>query len=88
MAESEFDNPKPVSLHSMVIGSVDTLRGTDLLQRIPPTWHDQPPLIRGRKNTPETPVLLKGVSEERYICMFRSEVTDRSRFSDFYFTSF
>lgn len=50
------------SLRNMVIGSVDTLTEQELPTRIPPTWNDQPPLLRGPRGTPETTQLLKGVS--------------------------
>lgn len=39
----EVDNP--VSLHKMVIGSVDTLRGIKIDQRVPPEWNCEPPLL-------------------------------------------
>jgi hypothetical protein len=61
-AAEKGEVPEIVSLTNMVIGSVDTLRGTALSKEIPPTWNDQPPLLQGRRNVPETPLLLKGVS--------------------------
>lgn len=60
MDASELDDNVP-SLRNMVIGSVDTLTEKDLPTRIPPTWNDQPPLLRGPRGTPETTQLLKGV---------------------------
>lgn len=64
MADDDFDNPAPISLANMAIGSVDTLRGTALDQRIPATWNDQPPLLTGPRGVPEDSALLKGVSTE------------------------
>lgn len=53
MADFDYDNenPAPISLSKMAIGSVDTLRGTALDQRIPETWNDQPPLLSYHTNT-------------------------------------
>ena len=56
-----------LSLNQMVIGSVDSLCGSELPQVVPPDWNDQPPLLttRGVRNriVDETPKLLKGVSQ-------------------------
>ena len=63
-SNNDTQNDHPVSLRQMVIGSVDTLRETQLSQHIlPPTWNDQPPLLRQQQsgNMPESPALLKGV---------------------------
>jgi hypothetical protein len=60
---ADFDNPAPISLANMAIGSVDTLRGSALDQRIPNTWNDQPPLLTGPRGVPEDSALLKGVSK-------------------------
>jgi hypothetical protein len=60
---ADFDsNPAPISLANMAIGSVDTLRGSALDQRIPNTWNDQPPLLTGPRGVPENSDLLKAVS--------------------------
>jgi hypothetical protein len=72
MADFDIDNPAPVSLAMMAIGSVDTLRGTSLDQRVPNTWNDQPPLLTGPRGMPEDAVLLKGVStvyRTPYMCI-------------------
>jgi hypothetical protein len=55
----------------MVIGSVDTLRGTQFDWKLPPQWNDAPPILRGGAGTsrggrtsdeqPETERLLKGM---------------------------
>lgn len=51
-----------VSLANMAIGSVDSLRGLETAQSIPPTWNDQPPLLTtGPRDGLEDVVLLKGV---------------------------
>jgi hypothetical protein len=57
----DLDDNAP-SLRNLVIGSVDTLTEKELPTRIPPTWNDRPPLLRGPRGTPETTLLLKGVS--------------------------
>ena len=51
--DSVFDDNAP-SLRNLVIGSVDTLTDKELPTRIPPTWNDRPPLLRGPRGTPET----------------------------------
>ncbi|GAX28204.1 hypothetical protein FisN_22Hh230 [Fistulifera solaris] len=56
----DLDDNAP-SLRNLVIGSVDTLTEKELPTRIPPTWNDRPPLLRGPRGTPETTLLLKGV---------------------------
>ena len=56
---------RPTPLDEMVIGSVDTLRGTEINQSIPVTWNDKPPLLNkiGRNGVvvEETEILLKGM---------------------------
>lgn len=59
--DDEEDMPVQLQLSDMVIGATDTLRGIEHDLAIPPTWNDTPPLLIGPRNTPETPVLLKGV---------------------------
>jgi hypothetical protein len=58
-------SPQPKQLSEMVIGSVDTLRGTEISQVIPITWNDQPPLLdkvgRNGVMVKETETLLKGM---------------------------
>jgi len=44
------DEPQPLSLAQMAIGSVDTLRGTEPSLHIPPDWNERPPLLRGPPN--------------------------------------
>lgn len=56
-----MDDPPHLGLSDMVIRSVDSLRATNLSSKIPPTWNDKPPLLRGPRNTEESPNLLKGV---------------------------
>lgn len=63
-----MDSPlalRPTPLEEMVIGSVDTLRGTEINQTIPNTWNDKPPLLNkiGRSGVvvEETETLLKGM---------------------------
>ena len=53
----------PPSLSTMFIQSTDTLRQTELDPHIPLTWNDRPPLLMGPRGQPETPNLLKGVSQ-------------------------
>jgi TLD/Rab-GTPase-TBC domain len=56
---------RPTPLNEMVIGSVDTLRGTEINQSIPATWNDKPPLLNkiGKNGVviEETENLLKGM---------------------------
>jgi len=56
------NNSIPPGLSTMFIQSIDTLRQTQLAASIPPTWNDKPPLLEGPRGQPETPNLLKGVS--------------------------
>jgi hypothetical protein len=67
--DSVFDDNAP-SLRNLVIGSVDTLTDKELPTRIPPTWNDRPPLLRGPRGTPETTLLLKGVSRTPLLLQF------------------
>jgi TLD/Rab-GTPase-TBC domain len=56
---------QPRQLSEMVIGSVDTLCGTEMSQIIPVTWNDQPPLLDkvGKNGVvgKESETLLKGM---------------------------
>jgi hypothetical protein len=65
MVQPTHEQQRPSPLSEMVIGSVDTLCGTEIDQRIPSTWNDKPPLLDkvGRNGivVPETENLLKGM---------------------------
>ena len=59
----------PPTLGEMFITSVDTLNGDEMDLRVTPGWNDRPPLLVEKslswrkKERPEDPALLKGVSE-------------------------
>jgi hypothetical protein len=66
------DVPAPhPTLGDLFIKSVDTLDGTEIDLSITQGWNDQPPLLLDRgswrkRESPEDPALLKGVSNRLY----------------------
>lgn len=64
-SNSSGDAMRPAQPCDMVIYSVDTLTGSEIIQTTPGTWNEQPPLLgkRDRRGelVPETERLLKGM---------------------------
>ena len=68
--DTDDDADVPPSLRQMFIQSADCLRDTDSItkslhrqQNTSKMWNDKPPMLQGPRGKPETPNLLKGVSE-------------------------
>jgi hypothetical protein len=67
-----FAPEPPPTPGEMFITSTDTLNGSEMDLRVTPGWNDRPPLLveKGtwlKKEKPEDPALLKGVSPEELL---------------------
>jgi len=64
MNNGDSDIPPPIE--SMFINSTDTLKHSEISQKIPPEWNDRPPLFPCRRPERRRPFWMKGQPQHQH----------------------